>query len=69
MARTATVSTQRKKAQRELHTARRTLTHLIEIYDNGQWRRLYREEVFIGTVRKAREAVDHWTAVLGRLGR
>ena len=67
MAKTLTVYVQRKRAQQELFTARRTLTHLVEIYDSGQWRRLYQEKVFIDTVRTAREAVDHWTEVLGEL--
>lgn len=56
---------QRKRAERELFHARRTLIHLVEIYDSGKWRRLYREEVFVETIRQAREAVDHWAEVLG----
>jgi len=67
MAKTLTVHVQRKRAEQELFTARRTLTHLVEIYDSGQWRRLYQEQVFIDTVRTARETVDHWTEVLGEL--
>jgi len=39
------------------------LTHLVELYDSGQWKRLYKEEVFAEAVRKARQAVDHWTDI------
>jgi hypothetical protein len=60
-------SMQRKKAERELFAARRTLTHLVEIYSSGQWRRFYGQEAFVRAVRKARETVDHWTSVLGQL--
>lgn len=67
MSQSFTAYMKRRQAEQELFTARRSLTHLVEIYDSGLWRRLYREEVFIGAVREAREAVDHWTTVLGQL--
>jgi hypothetical protein len=63
---TLTAYLNRKKAEQELFTARKTLTHLVELYDTGQWRRLYKEDVFVGTVRKARESVEHWSDVLER---
>jgi hypothetical protein len=69
MAKTLTAYLNRKKAEQELFTARKTLTHLVELYDSGQWRRLYKEDVFVATVRKARESVEHWTNVLERSDR
>lgn len=69
MAKALTSYLQRKKAEQELFTARKTLTHLVELYQNGQWQKLYKEDVFAGTVRKAREAVDHWQDVINRLDR
>jgi len=68
MAQSLTAYMQRRQAEQELFTARRALTHLVQIYDSGQWRRFYREEVFIDAVQKAREAVDYWTTALGQLG-
>jgi hypothetical protein len=69
MAKTLTAYLNRKKAEQELFTARKTLTHLVQLYENGQWRRLYKEDIFVGTVRKARETVEHWTGVLERSDR
>jgi hypothetical protein len=68
MTKTRTAHIQRKHAERELYTARQTLGHLVDMYNSGQWGRLYKEDVFAATVRKAREAVDHWTVVLSRMG-
>jgi hypothetical protein len=69
MSKTLTAYIHRKKAEQELFGARQTLKHLVEMYDNGQWRRLYKEDVFVGTVRQAREAVDHWTDVVSKFDR
>ena len=63
MTKTLTTNVQRKNAERQLFGARRYLTHLVELYDSGQWKRLYKEEVFAEAVRKARQAVDHWTDI------
>jgi uncharacterized repeat protein (TIGR03809 family) len=63
MTKTLTTNVQRKNAERQLFDARRSLTHLVELYDSGQWKRLYKEEVFADAVRKARQAVDHWTDI------
>lgn len=68
MAKTLTAYMERKRAEHELLTARQTLTNLVELYDSGRWRKHYRDDVFVGAVRKAREAVDHWTEVLDGLG-
>jgi|HubBroStandDraft_6_1064221.scaffolds.fasta_scaffold398624_1 hypothetical protein len=56
----------RTQAEVELFRARRMLAHFVELYESGQWRRLYKDEVFAGTIRQARETVDHWTDVLTR---
>jgi uncharacterized repeat protein (TIGR03809 family) len=66
MTKTATADAQRNNAERQLFGARRSLAHLVELYENGQWKRLYREEVFAEAVRKAREAVDCWTDIAHR---
>jgi hypothetical protein len=59
----------RKKAEQELFSARQTLTHLVQMYENGQWHRLYKEDVFVATVRQAREAVDHWSDMVSKFDR
>jgi hypothetical protein len=69
MTKTLTAYIHRKKAERELFGARQTLNHLVAMYNSGQWRRLYKEDVFAGTVRQAREAVDHWTNALSKCER
>jgi hypothetical protein len=66
MTTTLTAHMQRKRAERELFTARQTLSHLVDMYDSGKWRRFYREDVFARMVRQAREGVDHWTDVLSK---
>jgi len=68
MTRTLTTDMQRKNAERQLLAARRSLTHLVELYDGGQWKRLYKEEVFAEVDRQARQAVDCWTEIAHRLG-
>ena len=70
MAKTLRAYIARKKLERELFGARQRLIDLVELYDSGLWRRLYkREEAFMKTVRRARSAVDHLTDVLHRDGR
>ena len=59
----------RRNAQRELFTARQILIHLVQMYNSGQWRRSYKEHVFVSMVRRSREAVDHWTAEVSECGR
>ena len=63
MTKTLTTNVQRKNAERQLFCARRSLSHLVELYDSGLWKRLYQEEVFAEAVRQARQIVDHWTAI------
>src|SRR6202035_318774 len=64
MTKTLTMEVQRKNAERQLFGARRALGHLVELYDSGQWKTLYREDTFAEAVRQARQAVDHWTNVM-----
>jgi hypothetical protein len=66
MTKSLTIDVQRKNAERQLFGARRALAHLVELYDSGQWKHLYREDVFAQAVRQARQAVDHWTDVVAR---
>ena len=66
MTKTLTSDIQRKHAERQLFTARRALSHLVELYDSGRWRSLYKEETFAEAVRQARKAVDHWTNVVAQ---
>ena len=64
MTKTLTVEVQRKNAERQLFGARRALGHLVELYDSGQWKHLYKEDAFAEAVRHARQAVEHWTDVV-----
>ena len=64
MTKTLTADIQRKNAERQLFGARRALTHLVELYDSGQWRNLYKEDTFAEAVRQARQAVEHWADVV-----
>lgn len=66
MTKVLTAEIQRKHAERQLFCARRALGHLIEMYDNGQWRNHYKEATFAEAVREARQAVDHWTDVVAK---
>jgi hypothetical protein len=67
MTKELTLDVQRKHAERQLFGARRALTHLVEMYDNGQWRQYYKkEDAFAEAVRQARTAVEHWTAVVSK---
>jgi uncharacterized repeat protein (TIGR03809 family) len=42
------------------------LSHLVELYESGQWRHLYKEEAFAEAVRQARQAVDAWTDAVAK---
>jgi len=66
MTKTLTAEIQRKNAERQLFGARRALSHLVELYDNGQWRLLYKEDTFAEAVREARQAVEHWADVVAK---
>jgi hypothetical protein len=60
------VDVQRNNAERQLFSARRALGHLVELYDSGQWKQLYKEDAFAEAVRQARQAVEHWTNVVAK---
>jgi uncharacterized repeat protein (TIGR03809 family) len=66
MTKTLTAAVQRQNAERQLFGARRALGHLVELYDSGRWRQLYKEDAFAEAVRQAREAVDHWSGVVAK---
>jgi hypothetical protein len=66
MTKTLTVDVQRNNAERQLFSARRALGHLVELYDSGQWKQLYKEDAFAEAVRQARQAVEHWTKVVAK---
>lgn len=66
MTKTLTAEVQRKNAERQLFGARRALAHLVQLYESGQWRQLYKEAAFAEAVREARQAVDHWTDVMAK---
>ena len=68
MTKSLTADVQRKNAERQLFGARRALGHLVELYDSGQWRTLYKEDAFAEAVRQARHAVEHWTDVVSKSG-
>lgn len=61
MTKVSTAEMQQKHAERQLYTARQALSHLVKLYESGQWRHLYKEEAFAEAVRQARQAVDAWT--------
>jgi uncharacterized repeat protein (TIGR03809 family) len=61
MTKILTAEVQQRHAERQLFTARRALSHLVQLYESGQWRHLYKEEAFAEAVRQARQAVDTWT--------
>jgi hypothetical protein len=60
MTKSLTADVQRINAERQLFGARRALGHLIELYESGQWKSLYKEDAFAEAVRQARQAVDRW---------
>lgn len=66
MTKALTTEMQHKHAERQLFTARRALSHLVELYESGQWRHLYKEEAFAEAVRQARQAVDAWTDAVAK---
>jgi uncharacterized repeat protein (TIGR03809 family) len=66
MTKTLTTDIQRKNAERQLFGARRALNHLVELYDSGQWRLLYKEDTFAEAVREARQAVERWTDIIAK---
>jgi hypothetical protein len=69
MTKTPTVEAQRSNAERQLFAARRALSHLVEIYDNGQWSTFYqKEEAFAEVVRGARQTVEQWDNVVRTCG-
>lgn len=68
MTKTLTLDVQHKNAERQLFAARRALGHLVQLYESGQWKTLYKEDAFAETVREARQAVEHWTDVLAKSG-
>jgi uncharacterized repeat protein (TIGR03809 family) len=68
MTKSLTAEVQRHHAERQLFTARRALSHLVEMYDSGQWRQYYKkEEAFAEAVRNARQAVEQWTSVVNQI--
>ncbi len=68
MTKSSTAEAQRQNAEQQLFGARRALAHLVELYDNGRWRAYYKEEAFAEAVREARQAVEHWTKIVGMCG-
>ena len=52
MTKTLTLDVQHKNAERQLFAARRALSHLVELYESGQWKTLYKEAAFAETVGK-----------------
>jgi predicted P-loop ATPase len=66
MTKVLTAEVQHKHAERQLFTARRALSHLVQLYESGQWRHLYKEEAFADAVRQARQSVDQWTDAVAR---
>jgi uncharacterized repeat protein (TIGR03809 family) len=66
MTKVLTAEVQQKHAERQLFTARRALSHLVQLYESGQWRHLYKEEAFAEAVRQARQAVDTWTDAVAK---
>lgn len=66
MTKVLTAEMQHKHAERQLYTARRALSHLVQLYESGQWRHLYKEEAFAEAVRQARVTVDQWADAVAR---
>jgi hypothetical protein len=66
MTKTLTADVQRINAERQLFGARRALGHLIELYESGQWKSLYKEDAFAEAVRQARQAVDRWADAVSK---
>jgi uncharacterized repeat protein (TIGR03809 family) len=66
MTKLLTADIQRKNAERQLFGARRALNHLVQLYDSGQWRTLYKEDAFAEAVREARQAVERWADIVAK---
>jgi hypothetical protein len=66
MTKTLTADILRMNAERQLFGARRALVHLVQLYESGQWKSLYKEDAFAEAVRQARQAVDRWTDVVSK---
>jgi len=66
MTKALTAEMQQKHAERQLYTARQALSHLVHMYESGQWRTLYKEDTFAEAVRQARQAVDAWTNAVAK---
>jgi hypothetical protein len=66
MTKTLTADVQRMNAERQLFSARRALGHLVELYESGRWKSLYKEDAFAEAVRQARQAVDRWADVVSK---
>jgi hypothetical protein len=66
MTKVLTAEVQHKYAERQLFAARRALSHLVQLYESGQWRQLYKEEAFADAVRQTRQAVDMWTDTVAK---
>jgi hypothetical protein len=66
MTKTLTANVQRMNAERQLFGARRALGHLVELYESGQLKSLYKEDAFAEAVRQARQAVERWTDVVSK---
>ena len=66
MTKTLTADVQRMNAERQLFGARRALGHLVELYESGKWKSLYKEDAFAEAVRQARQAVERWTDVVSK---
>jgi uncharacterized repeat protein (TIGR03809 family) len=66
MTKTIAAEGQVRVAELQLFAARRSLEHLVEMYNSGRWRLYYKtEQAFLSVVREQREAVDRWTNVVG----
>jgi hypothetical protein len=70
MTKASTAEIQGKGAERQLFDARRTLAHLVEMYDNGKWRVHYKEPAFADALQQAKRTIAHWSAIIrkGELG-
>jgi hypothetical protein len=64
MTKTVAAAVQRTYVERLLFGARKALSHLVEMYENGHWRNHYSNADFAEAVRKAREAFDYWKDTL-----
>ena len=69
MTKALTADIRRKNAERQLFGARRTLAHLVELYNSGRWRLHYKEDAFAEAVRQARQSVESWSAIVAKSDR